>query len=60
MRLSNYFYRIPTRLVRSKYLQNYIFAINEVETFLLNAIRLFSNKYVCCSYSFACQKRDQT
>ena len=60
MRLSNYFYRIPTRLVRSKYLQNYIFAINEVETFLLNAIRLISNEHVCCSYCIAYQKRNQT
>jgi len=33
-------------------------AINWVETFLLNAIRHISNGHVCCSYSFAYQKRN--
>ena len=35
-------------------------AINQLETFLINAIRRFSYEYVYCCYCFAYQKRDQT
>ena len=35
-------------------------AINQKETFVSNAIRRFSNEYVCNHNSVACQKRVQT
>ena len=33
-------------------------AINQLESFYENAVRRFSNEYVCCCYCFACKKRD--